>query len=636
MQQEGDYRNNKFTFGYLNTAQDRNDIEDDGLAVLQGVDLDALALGTVRSSNYVSAGSGPPDWTTANIVGENFIIYDGKVNKTSTNGWIPYEIDTYLTPPDAPSISIAVSNGGVALSDSSTWTGFADGDVKVSISDGGVRPILSGKVTIDPSSYNQTTRSFSYEIRIKNGGTQFERKLNGEAAFSGSYDIDGSSGSNVGYHDVDYSVYICMDSAETYTDGDIFSFSISNNVLEDGDYHYLISSVVTENGTEIESLYSPATRIAIKNENYLGQQISYNKAEITVDRDMGADKWLYRKGPRDKEWFRIAIILHGSGSTVIVDDITEASITDGKIISDISVSSMQDLLDSVGSSSWSHIFEKDNRLWAVPNEKQTVVFFSEPLEWWKWSKNNSLGFNGDFRGIAHIRDDKNVQISNTAAIVTSNGLYNVYGTGTEKDPYIRIEHEKNFGTVADSLVKANNVLYMVSDGSNYEDGEWGRKLYSYDLTTLTELSAIVQKSNPFINDVKPVTYVNQIGGNKIKILMDDGTMMIYHILGNGFGESSDTLESSGNWSVQSKTYYPKNSYAGKFQNSDRLRIEYSGEIDIIYVVDGVDQPTITLLDVARGKPVEISVPPTMGMNYSVKINGKNGAILYDAIWVKES
>ena len=772
-QREGNYRNNKFTFGYLNTAQDRNDVERPGLTRLEGVDLDALALGVVKGSNYTDAGHGLRDFRSCQVVGDNFglisqyeysvdsyttvespvvhedyeawdngwvgvrirkddqpvrtlttcnFVYNNYNNSVicyatleyykgdwddgatysdsvshlvwngSTLGWVQFSfnpgpmepvdvfiglnelsdvigdgssggsvtvsnryfglayendsgtlfaIDKYLRKPDPPSLSIATSQGGVSIAETVEWVGFGMDDVSVVIGENGSMPDINGMVTINPALYNQTTRSFSYQIRVRDDEVSFERKIGG-GVWGGNYPISGIDGDNVGYSNVDHGVYIAMDSSYTYNAGDMFTFSISNNVLEDGDYHYLVSSVVKEGASEVESVYSQSVRIAISNEDYLGKQIAYNKAEIKVERDAVAEKWVYRIGPRDDEWSRIAKVLPipfddpSDTEYVFVDDVSIASVIDAKIINDINIESVSDIMASVGATSISHMFEKDNRLWIIPKEKQDVMFFSEPLEWWRWKRTNSIGFNGDFKGIEHIRDDKNVSVQNTAAVVTSQGLYNVYGSGVDDDKYVRIEHERSFSAIDNTLVKANNVLYMMSDGDDYEDGEWGRKLYSYDLTSLKELSATVKGSEPFLNNNSDVLYINQIAGNKLKIMLDNnGKMMIYHIQGEGFGESSEYTESADEWFIETKTEYPNNSYAGKFGDADRIRFEYSGEIDVTWVVDGNDQPTITLPNAQRGLPIELATDQAFGMNYSLKLHGKNGAILYDMYMVKE-
>jgi len=631
-------RNRKFTFGFLNTAQDSNDVDMVNCVELNGVDLDKLGLGTVQSSDYTSAGVGAPDWQSTEIVGDDFQIDGNDVEFYNGSSWV--DIDDYLLPnsgatPDAPSIVLEESNGGVNFNDSGSWTNFTESDITIDGEKDAGQPTITNKVMINPSNYTQTTKAYTIKIRIKAGATTFERYIIGfDTTYTGTYAISGVNGTDATYINIGWNLYIAMDQAESYTANDEFIFNIATDLLEDGTYFYTVSQVKEIDGKEIESLYSDVESAKVSNEDNLGALIAYSRPVITITRDSTDDQWLYRKGPRDEEWYRIAIIESGSGDATFPDNILTSSLIDTKIIADLNPVSMQALLDSVDSTSWSHIFEKDNRLWAVPAQKKDVVFYSEPLAFWRWTKTNSLGFNGDFRGVASLRDPSNVSVQNTAVFVTSNGLYNVYGNGTDDTPYVRITHEGSFDTVADSLVKANNVLYMVSDGATYNDGEWGRKLYSYDLTRLTELSGIVQNSNPFVSNSKTISYVNQIGGNKLKILMSDNTMMMYHIRANGFGESNTTIEAADDWALKTATFHPQYSFMSKMMNVDKFRMEWNGTLTLEWTVDGESQGVDTYTNASRDWE-EFMLPAQWGGNTELEINGDNGAILYDFFFISD-
>jgi hypothetical protein len=625
-------RNRKFTLGFLNTAQDANDADQVNTVVLDGVDLDKLALGTVQSSGYKDQGVGAPDWQTTKIVGDDFRINAGDIEFLESEGpdvWA--DIDGYLTAPGPVTIIIEESNGGVNYINSGSWVGFVESDITVEGEKGSANPNLSNTVMINPSNYSRSNQTFTYIITVQPGGTTYTSEIVGVGTF-GPYAIAGVSGANTGYQDVGYSVNLAMDSALSYSSGDTYTFDVAQDLLEDGDYFYSVSEVTHIKGKDIESLYSTVETARIRNENNLGALVSYGRPLITVARDVANDKWVYRKGPRDEEWYRIAIVSSGSGDAEFVDNILTSSLIDTRIIEDLNPVSMATLLDAADSTSWGYIFEKDNRLWAVPSQKKDVVFYSEPLEWWRWTKANSIGFNGDFRGTASLRDSNNVSVQNTAVFVTSSGLYNVYGNGSDDEPYVRVTHEANFGTVQDSLVKANNMLYMISDGTSYQDGEWGRKLYSYDLTRLEELSGIVQNSDPFVDNAKTISYVNQIGGNKLKILMSDNTMMIYHIKADGFGESNTTTETNSDWHIRTATFHPSFAFNGKFHNVDKFRMEWNGSIDIEWFVEGQSQGVTTYTNASRGWD-EFMLPGLFGGNCSLDIKGDNGAVLYDLYMV---
>ena len=126
-QQQGDYRNNKYEFGFLNTAQDRNDLKDNDLTVLNAVDLDALALGTVISSDYADAGGTGPDYSVANLTTNQFRVngVTDSIEVHIDSIWTP--IDTLLTPPSSPTLAIVDSNGGVKLASTSTnWANYPE------------------------------------------------------------------------------------------------------------------------------------------------------------------------------------------------------------------------------------------------------------------------------------------------------------------------------------------------------------------------------------------------------------------------------------------------------------------------------------------------------------------------------
>jgi len=606
-------RNRKFTFGFLNTAQDANDAEITSSVELDGVDLDKLALGTAQLENYSSAGSGAPDWQTTQIVGDEFQISGNNV-QYEEGGTTFTNIDSYLTAPDTPSV-VLHDNGAFIEVVEAEYIGFTASDVVEQDTAHATKATISGVGYVKPN------ESLSLKARLTDGKTNFQRWINTINAWDDKHACDGTFKSFA--NGVNVSVPAAL--AASLSDGDQFVFNVSEDLLEDGNYFYTLSIITEDGSKEIESLYSDVAKITLANENNLGALIATNKPKVTVPRDATDDQWLYRKGPQDEEWYRIVIIESGAGDAEVVDNILTSSLIDTKIIEDLNPVSMADLLASVDSTSWSHIFEKDNRLWAIPAQKKDVVFYSEPLAFWRWTKTNSIGFNGDFRGTASLRDTSNVNVQNTAVFVTSSGLYNLYGNGTEDTPYVRVTHEENFGTVADSLVKANNVLYMISDGEDYNDGEWGRKLYSYDLTSLTELSGIVQNSDPFVDDNKTVSYVNQVGGNKLKILMTDNSSMIYHITGNGFGESSSTSLTT--WSLKTAVFHPQFSFQGKMMNTDKFRMEYNGTVNLEWFIEGDSQGTDVYTRATRGWD-EFMLPGKFGGNCQLKVSGTTG-VLYD-------
>ena len=79
-QKQGDYRNNKYDFGFLNTAQDPTDMEENACQVFENIDLDAARLGKIRLSDYASRGDVAPDNTRASIVVDDFHIDGGSID----------------------------------------------------------------------------------------------------------------------------------------------------------------------------------------------------------------------------------------------------------------------------------------------------------------------------------------------------------------------------------------------------------------------------------------------------------------------------------------------------------------------------------------------------------------------------
>lgn len=629
-------RNRRFTFGFLNTAQDGADLPQQDAQICQGLDADKLALGTLQSSSYVGQGTGAPDMTTASIASTDFFIDTGDI--FIDTGALGKSLDSYIdTPPAAPSIIIEESNGGVEFSDTGTWVTFVESDITVDGEKGSANPnVVAGqKVMINPSNYTQTNKSFTYFIRIKTGGTEFERWVQGvDSGYTGTYPISGTAGSNAGYSNVLYDIRICMNSALSYSDGDVFKFSVAQDLLEDGDYFYSVSQITQfVTGEEVETIYSDPETVRIRNENYLGQLVSYGRPVITIARDADDDKWLYRKGPNDDEWVRIAIIASGTGSVTFADNILVSSLIDIKTVTTLNPETLQGLLDVSGATSWAYIFEKDNRLWAVPSDRKDIIFFSEPLVWWRWARTNSISFDGDFVGFTELRDSGTVELKNTAVFQTTSGLYNVYGDGTEDSPYLRVAHEKSFDSALNASVKVNNKIYIITDGASYDDGEWGRKLYEYDMVNLVELSAKLRGSAPFLSDTVTVSYMNHIGGDKILIVLDNGTTLVYHIKLEGFIETTSALETAGDWSWKSGIFHPIYSYATKLANVDKYGMVWQGDIDITFTIDGVD--TVVSHSNPTRKFGEFLTPPNWGKEMTFQIDGTSNAILYDFYWIAD-
>jgi hypothetical protein len=611
-------RNQRFTFGLLNTAQDGADLESQDAQICQGLDADYLALGTLRSSAYIGMGTGAQDLTTTSVLDSDFRVNAGNIEYDSGSGWV--NIDDYLTAPNKPN-TVLTDNGAFVDLIEDNYIGFTATDVIIQDTPSATKATISGK------DYATPNQSYSVKARLTDGKTNFQRFINTTNSWDDKHPCDGTFANFLN------GLYVSVPAAlaSTLNDGDQFVFNVSEDLLDDGTYFYSVSMVTEINSLEIESLYSEVSNITLKNEDSLGALVATNKPGVTVTMDPNNRQWVYRKGPNEDEWVRIKIVEPGTGDYTFTDNIQISSLIDTKIISVLNPDDLDGLLDASGATSWAYIFEKDNRLWAVPADRKDLVFFSNPLEWWRWTRTNSIGFDGDFTGMTELRDTMSVELKNTAVFQTTSGLYNVYGDGTEDSPYLRVAHETDFSSTSNGSVKANNLIYMITDGSTYEDGPWGRKLYSYNMKDLIELSGRVRNTPPFVSDTVGVSYINQIGGDKLLIVLDNGTNLVYHIKLGGFLETTSALETAGDWNWKSGIYHPLYSFATKMGNVDKYALVWNGDIDITWSIDGVE--TTVNHTATQRSYLEFQLPGNWGKEMTFEINGMGGAILYDMYFI---
>jgi len=670
---DGVSKNRKFTFGFLNTAQDPVDLKNAEASELSSIDADELALGKLISSDYLSVTPTPPPFNSAVLGGRDFRIaltlstpgspatagqpgYLEFEENSGSGDYLPvniYDIGTpnpntsYPPKADAPSI-IAVNNENVATDagDIETTDTTTD-EMEVQ-----VKPSTTISLTLPTRTYiikitEPTPAVFHWECRYSTDPTTTVRATGGPI-------ID-----NTTFFDVLDNLQIRFPTIGALATewaaalDDTGNYTVSQPSLTDGTYTYLqvaVKNTSIDPVQDVEGLASASATLEIKNFNDLGVRVdsvqpSTEYPTATFAYTYVDEVWLYRKGIDDDEFIRVHVFESGGSSPAndFDDNSLASELVSLRVLKSADDNGFPELNGAIGNTSltFDKIFEKDNRIWALPTDRKDLLIYSRQSDWWGWPRANAFSFEGDIVDITFTRDPTTVGGEFTMVVFTTNGIFHITGNGSQDKPYVLFPAIRNITVEQNSVVDMNGVIMFMTSSTtgDYDDGAYGQKIYEYNLQNVTEVSARV-KTTPLITSTAGIQFAEMIGSDKyiIKKTGVDETLL-YHRDVQGWVEVDATIEATGAWTWTSKQLTPNVMDRFNMSYARKFKVDIQGSIEFRFIVLGEGtngiQKTITLTPSGFLRQEFIQrLPSLKGRKWQLVITAKSvGAVLYDFYFV---
>lgn len=647
-------RNNRFNFGFLNNNQDPVDIAESESPLLDSLDADDVALGSMRVSDYIDPASGPKDWTGATtevkLGGRRFRLepttFQLQLEKNAGSAdWENVNDDQdsagVVNPNAFPPKAIAptlTSVQGVSITPMSGSTDI---------------PLIAWR--INPTSAYSGLQTESYILEIQDdtlGAITWKWKFGFDLTFR-EFNIPLAGGTyvDIGANRVQVNLPTEVDQTAgpsgAYVIGDTASTTVSKDVLPDGVYSYLIVNIKKTGITpeiEIQGLPSETSTANIANFDGAGNPIQGGPLVTRVTYPALANNtdemWLFRKGPDDDEYFRIDVSTLGG---VSIDDTIEAvSLVPLIILDSEEDESFFDLNVAIGNPSqeFNKLFEKDNRLWLVPEDRQDLVLYSRLGDWWGWQRVNSFSFIGNITDIAQVRDPTVVGGEFTTVFGTEEGIFHITGNGTEPAPYTRVEAVSDIFVEANSLVDMNGILMLTSRSATgiYDEGPYGQKVYEYNLQSLIEVSSRVKES-PFITSIQDIEYAEMRGSDKYIVKkVDVDEILLYHRDIRGWVQVTQAGEDDG-WSWRSKKFTPIVFERMPIAYARLMKLDFIGKLKVQFTLEGINSATPEVVSItydnAQRQEVFQRLPALKGRKWFMDLTTELDptTILYDFYFV---
>lgn len=642
--------NTGFPFGFLNNNQDAVDLDPTEASAIDSVDADDMALGKMRTSDYIQPGSGPKDWTGVStpvlLGGRAFRLNSGRLQFEKNKGMGDWE---YVNN-DPDNLGVANPNAfppkGTQPSVVPTKT------VSITPSSGSVDiPLIQWQE--DPlAAYNgPDVRSYIVEIDDDTpAAVTFRWKFGTDTTWRQSaVPLDGGN-----FQTLDNNIQVRMPTeaeqsggaSGAYVIGDTASTTVTKNSLPDGDYAYVVVNVKNtglDPDVEVEGLPSDVLAYTVANLDASGNPISGGplSAEITMPAmpNNTDEMWLFRRGPDEEDFIRVFV--DTVGSSVFIDTVQASTIVPLVLLQSENDESFYDLNLAIGNPSQQFVklFEKDNRLWLVPSDREDLVLYSRLNDWWGWQRINSFSFTGDITDIAKVRDPTVVGGQFTTVFATESGIFHITGNGTENSPYVRVEAVSDIFVEANSLIDMNGVLMLMSRSTDggYDTGRYGQKIYEYNLQSLIEVSARV-KNSTIITSTEAVEYAEMRGSDKYLIKKENvSDLLLYHRDARGWVKLTQTGEDNG-WFWQSKRYAP---LVGQriLMGAREIKLDFIGDLTLTFRLYGPDDSvapeikTITFVHAVRQEVIQ-RLPLLEGRKWRVELQANdNTTTLYDYYYV---
>jgi len=651
-------QNAKIRFGFLNSNQDAVDLNNDEATALSSVDPDKLALGTLEASSLTTPAITTPVFTAATLNGRNFRL---------NSGVLEYQEDS--VPITNPAGYQEVNRGDT------TTTGFPErgGQPSLALGNSLIDTVTPNTIPgldfqFNPTYSGPVQAIYTVTVVVAAPLTVELKKTVGPidtivaSALVVAFDTyipfaTISPAPGLGPAGVDGVEFIIP----TYVPvlGNTGDLSVTTNILPfDGEYSYIfvnIKNVGIKPAQDIQGLPGDSSTQALKNFNETGGKIANTAVEITFPAiPTNSDEvWCYRQGPDDDVYLRIAkwdganVILdrNPSGTTTnpFIDNGNTSGITNIIVLDSSNDESFQDLNTAIGNAAgtYSHLFEKDGRIWVIPTDRQDLVLYSrENGNWWGWKRANSFGFQATITNFADVRDPTTVGGQFTTVFTTEDGIFHITGNGTEQDPYKLVDAVSDIFVERNSLVDMNGVLMMMSRSTDaaYDTGPYGQKIYEYDLQRMIEVSARV-KNNEVVTSNEIVTGATMRGSDKYIIKKANvSDYLCYHRDAKGWVEMNEADEAVAGWDWTSKEFTPDFLQRFKLGGARFFKIDFIGQIFIQFTVTGAlaTDTDVTLFNITtptRAQQIH-RMPSVKGRKWQVDLNSGAGTKVFDMYLVK--
>lgn len=658
-------QNRKFTFGFLNNNQDAVDLKAPEATLIDSLDADRLALGTLEKSAYIK-GTEEQDYFGAEqippaangtdkveVSGTTFFILQEDINNPPDERTIQYK-DKNGTDQNFPNKMIQHTEPVLSLVQSveSAPTSIVDAGATTSI-------------YIDPTVLYTGIDLADFKITITaDDGTDIAFNVTSESttitSFTSPYTRGDADPFILVNNDIGQGFFIAFDQVNTYTPVASLNFTLGINSVPDGTYAYALMwnyAEQQENNTDVRSPLGLVGSVDVRNFNDQGDRISSFAPAIQVpDIPPQTDALeVYRRDDTTaSDFVRVFknIFDEGAGAE-LVPDFSKISAISPLITADPNVLSELEYNLEIGNNvlplnagvnwyAYSKIFSFDGRLFRVPFGRQDLLAYNTLGKILDWPTGNTFTFAGDIVAIKEIRDPTTVGGSLTKVVFTTAGIYNITGTGVISDPYVSSRIVEGINVDGQSVVDANGILMFMSRSPSgaYDEGAYGQKVYEYNLQSLTEVSQRV-KNSPAIFGVGLIEWAELIGGDKY-MFKKSGVeeILLYHRDAKGWIATTASREATGSWTWESKKFTPEVLQRFKIAYARMIKLDYKGKIDIKFIIFGDDDSQSTTITMAfpDSNPVRketiTRLPNTLGRKWSFTISSAiDNSILYDFYFV---
>tara|TARA_R110000787_G_scaffold5480_3_gene20057 strand:+ start:1791 stop:3719 length:1929 start_codon:yes stop_codon:yes gene_type:complete len=638
--------NQKFVelnLGLLNSAQDPTGIKEFEGADVSSLDIDQIALGTLRSADYFTIVKGVAGATSdqeANVNGAKFRISDGDL---SSEGLVEYE-----------------SVGGwralydVFGVDSPDFSSLGQSDnnlVSATVTDDMSSKIIS--VVIDPAGgYQALVPVDEFTVRVTApslvGDNYVQINFSTRTIPNTSYQIDKGLPVLLFVNGVSTGISIHVKSGEAYATGETGKASLLSDDLLDGDYGYRTSyralqgsSIEATNGDRPTMAPSDSGKVTIKNFNDTGDRVTARAPEFGVSVLALFEPLVYRRDEEENDFFGVDLAKVAEISTgVYVDTLrivemdqlkTLEAQDENEIEYNSAINNPLALYDK--------LFSKDNRLFRIPRNRPDLIMYSRAGAWWGWQRESSFATDSPIVSIISVRDPSTLGGTLTTVIFTETGLYHLTGSGIEADPYVLTKQIDDISVDPKSIVNMNGIVMFTtkSDDGTYNKGAYGQKIYEYDLQKLVEVSARIQ-NNATLNSTAVVEFAEMLGGDKYfmkRVGIDE--CLVYHRDAKGWGTTTEAEENTSSWTWLSKDFTPTVMAQFKLGYARKFKLDFVGTITIKFNVwyEGrteLETFSLPLTNASRGEVTNF-LPHIKGTIWNFELTG-NTATLYNMYLVR--
>lgn len=423
-------------------------------------------------------------------------------------------------------------------------------------------------------------------------------------------------------------------------------FARSSELL-DGKYSYRAIGVRykdTNPRTEILSLPSKAITTELNNIDAGGERKGNDVPVVNIPAaSPGYPNFidrvdLYRKDPDADQY--VKVFEHKNDSvTTFVDKTPLTELPRIEFLPNEGVEGFEKINEAIGNDSgtFSKIFNKDNRVFVVPTDRQDLILYSDESAWWQWRRENSFRFNGNIVEISLVRDTTVLTGQQTLVVSTTTGIYHMIGNGSEDTPYEVIpviggDGFTDLEVMASSQINANGDVFLMTKSTDggYETGAYGQKIYQYDLQKLIEISGRVRESTALAG-TGGLSYANLIAGDKYLIKKTDQDLgLVYHKDARGW-LYFDTTESGWKWT--SKHFTREQLGRGTPAFAKQFKIDYIGSVTVRFYIEQKDRGDVQTLEVplsSVGFRTEYQnvMPSGMGRKWWLEIEGDSNSEVY--------